>query len=217
MLGKRIKDFPQLKQKRLPYVAVKEAVFPFNMFPEVDPVLGPEMRATGEVMGIATTFGPAFYKAEEAAGSKLPESGNVLITVSDKDKSKIAPIAKELHGLGFTIYTTIGTSHFLNEKSVPNKLINKLNEGRPDIADAIKNKEIDLIINTPKGRESKEDDSYIRRMAIQYKVPYITTLAAAKASVEGIKADKASKILPKALQDYYKDLEKSEKKETVRA
>ena len=212
MLGEKIKDFPELsKNIDIPYVGVKEAVFPFNMFPEVDPVLGPEMRATGEVMGIADTFGLAFYKAEEAAGSKLPTEGNVLLTISDKDKNKLLPIAKKLKQLGFNIFTTSGTSDFLAENNINSTVLKKLHEGRPNIADAIKNKEIHLIINTPVGRTGKYDDSYIRMRAIQYKIPYITTLAAAEAAIEGIGAAKKSSIFPKSLQDYYKDLEKGAK------
>ncbi len=213
MLGKKIKDFPELKSRKISYVGVKEAVFPFNMFPEVDPLLGPEMRATGEVMGIADTFALAFYKAEEAAGLKLPVKGNVLLTVTDKDKQALLPIAQRISKLGFNIYATEGTSNFLNKNKIANTTIKKLHEGRPNIADAIKNKEINLIINTPIGRSSKYDDSYIRMMAIQMKIPYITSMAAAQASVEGIEALKESKIYPKALQDYYSEF----KKETVTA
>ena len=206
MLGKKIKDLPELKTRKLPYVGVKEAVFPFNMFPEVDPVLGPEMRATGEVMGIADTFGLAFYKAQEAAGTKLPLEGNVLLTVADKDKPHLIPIAQRLKSLGFNIYTTEGTGRFLKEKGIENTRLKKLHEGRPNIADAIKNQEIHLIINTPVGRSGKYDDSYIRMAAIQYKIPYITSLTAAEASIEGIEAITKGKILPKSLQDYHKQL-----------
>ncbi|MCK4917103.1 MAG: carbamoyl-phosphate synthase large subunit [Candidatus Omnitrophica bacterium] len=205
VLGKKIKDYPELVKKQLPYVAVKEAVFPFNMFPEVDPLLGPEMRATGEVMGIATSFGEAFYKAQEAAGLKLPQKGNVLVTVSDKDKEELLPIVKQIEKLGFNIYATKGTSNFLQENRIINKEIKKLHEGRPNILDAVKNKEIKLIINTPIGRRSKDDDSYIRIAAIQNKIPYITSMAAAQASIEGIEAIKNSNIEPKSIQDYYKD------------
>jgi len=207
MLGKKIKDFPELKKKKLSHFGVKEAVFPFNMFPEVDPILGPEMRATGEVMGMAETFGVAFYKAEEAAGSKLPLEGNVLLTVADKDKRKLVSIATKLQQLGFKIYATEGTSIHLEKNGVSNIRINKLDEGRPDISDAIKNKDIHLIINTPGiGKDKKQDDSYIRKMAIQYKLPYITSMAAAEASVEGIEAVKQHKITPLSLQDYHKEV-----------
>jgi carbamoyl-phosphate synthase large subunit len=206
MLGKKIKDFPELQSKRLPYIGVKEAVFPFNMFPEVDPVLGPEMRATGEVMGIADTFALAFFKAEEAAGYRLPTEGNALLTVADRDKELLLPLAQRLKKLGLTIYTTEGTHRFLKDHGVQTEIIKKLHEGRPNIGDAIKNKGINLIINTPVGKSSKYDDSYIRMMAIQYKIPYITSMAAAQASVEGIEAAQKAKIAPKALQDYYVQL-----------
>jgi carbamoyl-phosphate synthase large subunit len=205
ILGKKIKDFSELKKRDFPYIGVKEAVFPFNMFPEVDPLLGPEMRATGEVMGIANSFGLAFYKAQEAAGSKLPKEGNVLLTVADKDKSKLLPIANKLKELGFVIYATEGTNLFLKEKGIESKIIKKIYEGRPNIGDAIKNNKIQLIINTPIGSESKYDDSYIRMKAIQYGIAYITSIAAATASVEGIKAIKEQDISPESLQDYYRE------------
>ena len=211
ILGKKVKDFPELKNYLLPYVAVKEAVFPFNMFPEVDPLLGPEMKATGEVMGIADTFGLAFYKAQAAAGSKLPIEGKILLTVADKDKPELLPLAQRLKKIGFTIYATENTSRYLKEEGVDNTEIKKLHEGRPNIADAIKNKEINLIINTPAGKNSKYDDSYIRIMSIQYKIPYITTMAAALASVEGIEAIRKKEISAKSLQDYLKDRELNRK------
>lgn len=205
MLGKKIKDFPELKKSEISYVGIKEAVFPFNMFPEVDPLLGPEMRATGEVMGIADSFSLAFYKAEEAAGARLPLEGNVLLTVADKDKPGLLPIAKDIQKLGLKIYATENTARFFAENGIESTLIKKLHEGRPNILDAIQNNEINLIINTPIGRSSKYDDSYIRMKAIQHKIPYITSMAAAEASVRGIEAMKESKIFPKPLQDYYKD------------
>ena len=210
MLGKSLKDFPELRKVKLPYVGVKEAVFPFNMFPEVDPLLGPEMRATGEVMGMADSFGLAFYKAEEAAGMKLPKEGNVLLTVANKDKKKLVSIAKGLKDLGFNIIATENTSRFLKEKGIESTFIKKVHEGRPNVLDAIQNKEVALIINTPIGRSSKYDDSYIRMKAIQHKIPYITSMAAAEASVMGIKAIKSSKALPKSLQEYHEDLKKAE-------
>ncbi|MDD5519099.1 MAG: carbamoyl-phosphate synthase large subunit, partial [Candidatus Omnitrophica bacterium] len=140
MLGKKISDFPELIHRKLPYVSVKEAVFPFNMFPEVDPVLGPEMRATGEVMGIDADFGLAFFKAQESAGTKLPTEGNVLVTVTDKDKPELLPIAKKLAQSGFKLMATENTQRFLKEKGVEAILVKKLHEGRPNIADAIKNR-----------------------------------------------------------------------------
>ncbi|MDD5019957.1 MAG: carbamoyl-phosphate synthase large subunit [Candidatus Omnitrophica bacterium] len=205
MLGKKLTDFPQLKRRfKPPMVGVKEAIFPFNMFPEVDPVLGPEMRATGEVMGAADTFEAAFFKAEDAAGSRLPLQGTVLITVTDSDKREAIGLARKLKELGFNIYATEHTGRHLKERGIDNKIIMKLHEGRPNIADAIINKEIHLIINTPVGKSGKVDDSYIRIMAIQHKIPYITTMAAAKASVDAIEAMRNQEIVPKALQDYHK-------------
>lgn len=204
MLGKKLKDFPELKKKKIPYVGVKEAVFPFNMFPEVDPLLGPEMRATGEVMGLADTFGLAFYKAQESAGYKLPLEGNALLTVADKDKAGLLSVAKKLKSLGFNILATEGTAGFLKENKIKTTLIKKVHEGRPDISDAIKNDQLQLIINTPAGRSSKHDDSYIRMNAIQHKVPYVTSIAAAEATVAGIEAMKSGGAAPKALQDYHK-------------
>ncbi|MEW6100914.1 MAG: carbamoyl-phosphate synthase large subunit [Candidatus Omnitrophota bacterium] len=206
MLGKKLADFPELVHRKHAYVSVKEAVFPFNMFPEVDPVLGPEMRATGEVMGIDLDFGLAFFKAEESAGSRLPLEGNVLITVADKDKAGLFPIAGKLSQLGFKILATENTQRFLKEKGVDSELIKKVHEGRPNIADAIKNRQIDLIINTPVGRMSVYDDSYIRMLAIQYKIPYVTTMAAARATVDGIESVKKSQSEPKSLQEYHRML-----------
>ena len=204
MLGKKIKDFPELRHRRLNYVGVKEAVFPFNMFPEVDPILGPEMKATGEVMGIARSFGLAFYKAQEAVGTPLPRTGKILLTVSDKDKKELVPIAKRLEKLGFTIYATEGTHKYLKDKDVSSELIKKLREGRPNIADSIKDRQLNLIINTPEGRYGKHDDSYIRMMAIQYKIPYMTTISAAKAAVEGIEEVMKGEDKPMALQEYHR-------------
>ncbi|MDD5156286.1 MAG: carbamoyl phosphate synthase large subunit, partial [Candidatus Omnitrophica bacterium] len=210
MLGKKINDFPELVQRKLPYVTVKEAVFPFNMFPEVDPVLGPEMRATGEVMGIDENFGLAFFKAEESAGGRLPLEGNVLVTVTDRDKPELLPIATKLSQMGFKIFATENTHLFLKEKGINSVLVRKLHEGRPNICDAIKNREINLIVNTPIGRLSVYDDSYIRMLAIQYKIPYVTTMSAARATIDGIDAIKKRQSEPKSLQEYHQMLKKAE-------
>lgn len=204
MLGRTLKDFPQTKNAKAPFFGVKEAVFPFNMFPEVDPLLGPEMRATGEVMGIGDTFGAAFYKAQEATGAKLPLEGNVLLTVADKDKKMLLPIAQKIHQAGLKIYATRGTNELLTKNKIPNILIQKVHEGQPNVADAIKNNQLQLIINTPAGRDSKFDDSYIRMMAIQRKIPYVTSMAAAQATVDGIAAMRQDQNAPKALQEYHK-------------
>ena len=205
MLGKKLKDMG-LTHKEYAHVGVKEAVFPFNMFPEVDPTLGPEMKSTGEVLGMANSFGLAFAKSQEAAGQKLPGSGNVLVTVIDHDKAEILDVAKQLVKMGFNLVATEGTHKFLAGHGVKSKPVKKVHEGRPNILDAIHNKEIQLVINTPSGKSSKYDDSYIRKTAIKYKIPYITTAAAAKATAEGIKASLANKgeIKVKALQSYHK-------------
>ena len=203
MLGTPLAELPGLAKREVSYFGVKEAVFPFNMFHDVDPLLGPEMKSTGEVMGLADDFGLAFYKAQEATGAVLPGEGGVLLTVSDRDKPALLPIAQSLAKLGFTIYATDGTGRFLTEKGIANTPIQKLHEGRPNIADAIVNGDLDLIINTPIGRDSKHDDSYIRLTAIQHKIPYVTTMAGAQATAMGIEAVAGGIPEPKALQDYY--------------
>jgi carbamoyl-phosphate synthase large subunit len=205
MLGKNLADL-KLENKKIPYYGVKEAVFPFNMFQEVDPLLGPEMRSTGEVLGMADSFGLAFYKAEEATQQPLPSKGTVLITVVNKDKSSIVQTAKAFKELGFKIKATEGTYKYLKEKGIETEQILKMNEGRPNIIDAIKNGEINLIINTPAGKMSKTDDSYIRKAAIRYKIPYITTPAAAAASVKGIAEFRKGTTKVKSLQDYHKEI-----------
>ncbi len=210
MLGKKLKDFDGFKTKKIPYVGVKEAVFPFNMFPAVDPLLGPEMRATGEVMGLADTFGLAFYKAQESAGYKLPLEGNVLLTIAKKDREHLLSVAQKIKTLGLNVLATEGTSEFLKENGIDSTVIKKLHEGRPNIADAIKNNEVQLIINTPIGKDSMYDDSYIRMAAIQKKVPYVTSIAAAQATVDGIEEMKDKKIVPKSLQEYHQDFEHEE-------
>jgi len=198
-----------LKTKKIDHFGVKEAVFPFNMFQEVDPILGPEMRSTGEVLGIADSFGLAYYKAQEATQSVLPTSGTVLISVNDQDKPAALETAREFIKIGFKIKATAGTCKYLQEHGVECEEIKKVYEGRPNMIDAITNKEIDLIINTPFGKRSQNDDSYIRKAAIKNKVHYITTMAAALASVKGIaayqeKVQGESKI--KSLQEYHAEI-----------
>lgn len=205
MLGQKLGDL-NLKEKIFPHFGVKEAVFPFNMFPEVDPVLGPEMRSTGEVMGLAESFGLAFYKAQDAAGQSLPTQGTVLLTVNDEHKSEALEVAKRLNGLDFEIMATEGTCQYLKENGLTPKMVKKLHEGRPNIVDAIKNKEIQLVINTPAGRMSQHDDSYIRKTAIKFKIPYITTTAAAIAAARGIAAFKNGAPKIRSLQEYHADI-----------
>jgi carbamoyl-phosphate synthase large subunit len=177
------------------------------MFPEVDPLLGPEMRSTGEVLGIADSFGLAFFKAEEATQIPLLTSGTVLISVSDQDKPAILEVAKDFAKLGFDIKATEGTHSYLAKHGVTATVAKKINDGRPNIVDAIMNKEISLVINTPIGKQSKNDDSYIRKTAIKYKIPYLTTVAAAVASVKGIAsykeaASQGGEVKP--LQEYHR-------------
>jgi carbamoyl-phosphate synthase large subunit len=205
ILGRTLKDL-NLKKMPIKHYGVKEAVFPFNMFPEVDPILGPEMRSTGEVLGLADTFGLAFYKAEEAAKSTLPTAGTVLVTVQEKDRNGVLDVVRQLQQLGFTIKATEGTQRFLAEQQVPAERILKMHEGRPNIVDGIKNGEIQLVINTPSGKLSEHDDSYIRKAAIQYKIPYITTLAAAIAAAKGIAALRQGHGAVRSLQSYHQDL-----------
>ena len=198
-------DLTAMQPPHVPYYGVKEAVFPFNMFPEVDPLLGPEMRSTGEVLGLADSFGLAFYKALEGSKVVLPFAGSVLISISDKDKEATVEVAQRFEELGFKIYATRGTHDFLYGIGVQAELINKLSEGRPNIMDAIKNHQLDLIVNTPNGsKRSETDDSYIRKSAIRFNIPYITTLTAALAGVKGIeeKTRKTSQQVY-SLQEYH--------------
>ncbi len=205
MLGKKLADL-DIKPITVPHYGVKEAVFPFNMFPEVDPVLGPEMRSTGEVLGLAGSFGQAFYKAQEAAKQTLPSEGSVLITVTENERPAVLEVARQFAELGFMIKATEGTHHYFSENGIQSEHILKLNEGRPNIADSIKNGEIQLVLNTPAGKLSKEDDSYIRKSAIRYQVPYITTLAAATAAARGIKAVRAGRGNVRSLQSCHADI-----------
>jgi carbamoyl-phosphate synthase large subunit len=205
MLGKKLSEL-DLVRRPIPYFGVKEAVFPFDMFPEVDPVLGPEMRSTGEVLGMADNAGLAFYKAQEATKQALPTEGTVLITVADPDKPGALEVARQFAELGFSIKATKGTQRYLAEYGVSAEPIMKMHEGRPNITDAIKNGEIQLVINTPIGKLSAEDDSYIRKTAIKYKVPYITTIAAANAAVRGIAAYRQGCGEVKSLQEYHAEI-----------
>ena len=177
-----------LKEQNIPYFGVKEAVFPFNMFQEVDPILGPEMRSTGEVLGLAETYGEAFYKAQEATQSKLPLSGTALISVNRKDKAEVVEIAQSFADDGFKLVATGNTYELIKEAGIDVTRINKLSEGgRPNTLDAITNGQIDLIVNSPVGKDSVNDDSYLRKAAIKAKIPYMTTIAAARATAKGIR------------------------------
>ncbi|MDD4092710.1 MAG: carbamoyl-phosphate synthase large subunit, partial [Smithellaceae bacterium] len=205
MLGKKLKDL-NLKHHAFRHFGVKEAVFPFNMYQEVDPLLGPEMRSTGEVLGLADSFGLAYYKSQEATGQSLPAEGTVLITVEEKDKGGILEVARAFAKIGFRIKASEGTYKYFAANGIAAERILKMHEGRPNIVDAIKNGEIQLVINTPAGRLSKYDDSYIRKAAIKYKIPYITTVAAAVAAVKGIEACRQGHGRAKSLQSYHAEI-----------
>ena len=196
-----------LTDREITHYGVKEAVFPFNMFQEVDPVLGPEMRSTGEVLGMSESFGEAYYKAQEATQVKLPTEGTVLLSVCDRDKPELVEIAAAFHELGFRILATSGCYDMITKAGIPAERIFKIYEGRPNIADQIANGEIQLLVNTPAGKTSASDDSYIRKSAIKHRIPYITTMAAAKASAEGIRALMEKKQFGvKSLQAYHADI-----------
>ena len=204
---------PTLTEKDIPYYGVKEAVFPFNMFPEVDPVLGPEMRSTGEVLGLSPYYGEAFFKAQEATQTILPLSGTVLISVNRKDKPEVVEIAKLFSDAGFQILATGGTFDAISEAGIGAKKMNKLYEGRPNILDFITNGNIDLIINSPVGKDSVHDDSYLRKAAIKARVPYVTTVAAARATVKGILyAQKHGDADVKSLQQLHSEIKDKKNK-----
>jgi len=198
---------PALKEQVIPNYGVKESVFPFNMFQEVDPVLGPEMRSTGEVLGLSNSYGEAFYKAQEATQSKLPLEGTVLFSVNRKDKAEVVDVAKSLSADGFRIVATDNTCKIIQEAGIPAERVKKLSEGRPNILDMITNGEIQLIINSPVGKDSVNDDSYLRKAAIKAKVPYMTTIAAAKATADGIHYVKTNKLAElKSLQELHSEI-----------
>ncbi|MBP1685005.1 MAG: carbamoyl-phosphate synthase, large subunit [Deltaproteobacteria bacterium] len=206
MLGATLRDL-KLHHQRIPHIGVKEVVLPFNMFPEVDPLLGPEMRSTGEVLGMAQSFGLAYFKAQQAAGGPLPLTGTVFISVTDKEKPGMVDVARAFQELGFRIKATTGTCQFLQEHGVKSELSFKIHEPqRPNIADEITSKGIHLIINTPIGKASQFDDAYIRKAAIKYRIPYLTTVAAARASVQGIAEYRNGRAGVKSLQRYHRDI-----------
>jgi carbamoyl-phosphate synthase large subunit len=204
MLGKTLKELGFTQQVIPPYYCVKEAVMPFDRFENVDPVLGPEMKSTGEVMGIDMDLGAAVAKSQIAAGQKLPETGTVFISVQDKDKEAALPVAKEFHDMGFTIMATRGTAAFLEEHQVPATPVKKVSAGRPHVVDAVKNKEIQLILNTGATSQTQRDGYEIRRAAIKYKIPYATTTDGTRAILSAIKALKKEPLSVKPIQEYHK-------------
>ncbi|MEM4155229.1 MAG: carbamoyl-phosphate synthase large subunit, partial [Archaeoglobaceae archaeon] len=205
MMGVKLKELG-LKEPKMKHLAVKEAVFPFIKLPGVDPVLGPEMRSTGEVMGIDYNFGLAYYKAELAAGMKLPTEGNVLVSVKDRDKPKIVSVAKKIAEFGFKILATENTARYLREHGIEAEIALKVSQGRPNIVDMIINGQIQLIINTPSGVRGKTEGYEIRRAAIEYGVPYVTTIPGALAVVKAIEAIKGGKLTVKSLEEYHEEL-----------
>ncbi len=204
MLGERLKDLVNLKRKQIKYHAVKEAVFSFDKFPDVDPILGPEMKSTGEVMGIADSFGLAYYKAMEGSGMKMPLGGRILFSISNRDKPKILNPAKRMARLGYEIVATSGTYEYFQKHGIECSLTKKIDEQRPNLLDEIVNNKIQMIINTPTDGKEQEQSAYIRKNAIRYKIPYITTAEAAKASIDGLEAVKAEKLSVKAIQEYHR-------------
>jgi carbamoyl-phosphate synthase large subunit len=203
MSGKKLDELGARFVTDLPYVAVKESVFPFDRFDKADVFLRPEMRSTGEVMGISPTFGNAVMKAFEATGVSVPRTGKVFLSVNDNDKARILPIAENLHKLGYELVATHGTADFIGDRGIPVKPVLKVSEGRPNVVDDIKNGTISLIINTPLGHRARQDEYAIGWAAIKYRVPFITTLSAAEAIVRGLRADRKAPQEYKCLQEYY--------------
>ena len=203
MAGAKLADLGFTKEIIPPHYSVKEAVFPFNRFPGIDIILGPEMKATGEVMGIDNDLGMAYAKSQMAAGNPLPRSGKVFISVRDRDKDAVAPVARGFADLGFTVVSTKGTARFLAAQGIPVQPVNKLAEGRPNILDAIKNNEIDFVVNTPSSQETRADERKIRAAAVQYHVSHCTNLAAARATVEAIRALQTRELTVKSLQEWH--------------
>jgi carbamoyl-phosphate synthase large subunit len=196
----------KLERKTIPYYGVKESVFPFYFYPEVDPVLGPEMRSTGEVLGMADSFGLAFFKAQDAVQGRLPLEGTVLLTIADHDKKDVVDVARTFSELGFTLKATSGTHAFLAENGIESEHVFKMLERRPHIGDAITDGDIQLVINTPRGKGSRADDAYIRQAAVRNKIPYITTVTAAKAAAEGISERRKGDTEVKPLQAYHAEI-----------
>jgi carbamoyl-phosphate synthase large subunit len=206
MLGESLADVGLTEEVVPSHVSVKEAVFPFNKFPGTDPVLGPEMRSTGEVMGISETFGWSFAKAQLSAGNGLPLDGTILVTVNDHDKASVTPVARRFREMGFELLATTGTARFLRARGIPVRPVLKVYEGRPNCLDAILNGDVQLLINTPLGKHSQVDDYVLREAALRHKVAYTTTLSAANAACDAILALKSRRPSVKALQEWQREL-----------
>ncbi len=206
MAGKTLRELGLTAEKILRHVAVKEAVFPFDKFPGVDTILGPEMKSTGEVMGIDKDFGRAYFKAEASANNMIPVSGKIVISIRDKDKPGIYDLVKKLYAAGFSVVATRGTAAYLHSKGIEVEVINKVTEGRPHIVDLIKNKEIVFVINTVFGAQAQKDSLSIRRSALQYGIPYTTTVSGAKAVVTAIESLRNRSMGIMSLQEYHKEI-----------
>jgi len=208
MMGKKLKELGLLEMKRFPFVSVKEAVLPFNKFPGVDILLSPEMKSTGEVMGISYNFGESYFKAELAAGDRLPLSGTVFLSINDLHKAQLLDDVRKLKENGFNIIATKGTAKFYNDRGIKCEMVYKVNEGRPDVVDKIKNCDVDLVINTPLGKVTRDDAYFIRQAATRYHVPTVTTMSAAKAAINGLLYVKENRELSvKPIQEYYREVE----------
>jgi carbamoyl-phosphate synthase large subunit len=204
MLGEKLKDLGFTQEIIPKHVAVKESVFPFSRFPGVDIILGPEMKSTGEVMGIDRDFGQAYIKSQIAAGQNLPKKGNVFVSVRDKDKRAVVFIAKKLQDLGFNIYATSGTAQALEKNNIKVSVLPKIGEGRPNVLDLMKDGKIQMVINTPSGRIPRQDEIKIRSQVILYNIPYTTTVSGAQATVNGIEAMIKRALEVKSLQEYHR-------------
>jgi carbamoyl-phosphate synthase large subunit len=206
MTGKTLSQLGYDEDLEVAGVFVKTPVFPFVRFPGVDTILGPEMKSTGEVMGGAATFGAAFAKAQQSVGQQLPENGTAFISVNNDDKPNVLPVARNLADLGFRILASRGTAAYLRAHGIPVEVVFKVNEGRPNVADHILNNQVQLIVNTPLGRESFFDDRVVRRVAMLHSIPCITTLTGASAAVEAIRALRGQELDVRALQDYHSEM-----------
>ncbi|MCM8783559.1 MAG: ATP-grasp domain-containing protein, partial [Candidatus Omnitrophica bacterium] len=204
LLGRKLKNLGFTEEVIPPYITVKESVFPFNRFPGVDIILGPEMKSTGEVMGIDSDFGRAYIKSQLAAGQNLPRKGTVFISVCDRDKRDIVFIAKQIQDLGFKIYATSGTAQVLEKNGIKVQVLPKIAEGRPNVLDLIKDGKIQLVINTPSGRVPRKDELRIRSQVILHNIPYTTTISGAQATVNGIEAMLKKELGVKSLQEYHR-------------
>jgi len=202
-VGKTLAEMGLTDEPPMPYVAVKEAVFPFSKLPNVDVILGPEMRSTGEVMGVADSFGMAFAKAQIGAGDALPLEGTVFASVNDNDKRTVLPIVRRFHEMGFRILATEGTVRYLRQRGVPAERVRKVYEGRPNVVDLIVSGGVQLLINTPLGKLTQRDDYLMRRSALTHKVPYMTTMSAASAACDAILALRSRAGMVRCLQEWY--------------